>query len=102
MIFSEVDRRFYIASSSIPGAGQGLFARVPLAKGDELEVVGVLVRPRSMSDVCTHFADAHKVRVGKNLLVPLGCAAMVNHSMKPNMKKVIRGTGPVYAPCDRS
>jgi hypothetical protein len=80
-----------VAGSKIPGAGKGLFAKVPLAQGDRLEVIGVLVPPGSTSDVCTQYADRYKFRVGDFLLVPLGFGGMVNHSRNPNMEKVIEG-----------
>ncbi len=90
-IHEEHDDRFYIEKSSIPGAGYGLFARVPLAEGDRLEVIGALVPADSASDVCTRFADLHKFRVGALLLIPLGFGGLVNHSRSPNMAKVIEG-----------
>jgi hypothetical protein len=33
VIVDESDTRFYVAPSTIPGAGNGLFARVPLTAG---------------------------------------------------------------------
>ena len=87
----EADTRFYVAPSTIPGAGQGLFARVPLPAGDRLEVVGVLVKSGSASDGYTAFADEYKFRVGDCLLIPCGIAAMANHSSQPNLAKVVDG-----------
>ena len=84
--------RFYIGESTIPGAGKGLFAKVALAKGDRLEVIGVLISSGSISDECTRYADEYKFRVRNKLLIPLGYGGMVNHSLKqPNLKKVING-----------
>ena len=81
-----------VGTSTVPGAGRGLFAKVPLATGDRLELVGVLVERDTISDECTHFADEHKVRVGERLLlIPMGLGGMVNHSSAPNMEKVIEG-----------
>jgi hypothetical protein len=91
MPIDDPDARFAIGPSTIAGAGNGLFARLPLATGDRLEVIGVLVQADSTSDRCTHFADAYKVRVGNLLLIPLGYAALVNHSPCPNVEKVIEG-----------
>ncbi len=92
MILDEPDQRFYIAPSTISGAGQGLFARVPLRAGDRLEAVGVLVRRDSEADRCTAFADGYKFRVGDDyLLIPCGVAGMANHSAQPNLEKVIEG-----------
>jgi hypothetical protein len=80
-----------VRASTISGAGNGLFASTSLEAGERLEVVGVLVPAGSPSDVCTHYADCYKFRVGDLLLIPLGHAALVNHSTSPNLEKVIDG-----------
>ena len=87
----ETDDRFYTAPSALPGAGRGLFARVPLRAGDRLAVVGVLVRRDSDADRYTAFADEYKFRAGDYLLIPCGIAGMANHSARPNLEKVIEG-----------
>lgn len=87
----ETDDRFALGPSTVFGAGQGVFTRVPLAVGDELEIVGVKIAAHSPSDLCTAFADQHKFRLGGQLLIPLGYGGMVNHSDQPNMIKVIDG-----------
>jgi uncharacterized protein len=86
---AEDDDRFYLAPSAIPGAGLGVFARVPLAAGDRFEVIGVLVSADSAADRCSAFADHHKFRVGDDVLVPLGYGGMANHSDTPNLVKVV-------------
>ena len=91
MILDEPDDRFVVAPSRIPGAGQGLFARVPLRTGDRLAVIGVLVRRHSVADHCTGYADEYKYRAGDCVLIPCGVAAMANHSSHPNLEKVIEG-----------
>jgi hypothetical protein len=91
LIFDETDERFYAAASTLPGAGQGLFARVPLRTGDRLAVIGMLVRRDSAADRCTAFADEYKFRVGDHLLIPCGMAALANHSSQPNIGKVVEG-----------
>lgn len=91
MILDETDDRFYAAPSTMPGAGRGLFARVPLRAGDRLTVVGVLVRPDSAADRYTNFADVYKVRAGDYLLIPFGVGGMANHSSHPNVEKVVDG-----------
>lgn len=88
MILDERDDRFYAKSSTIPGAGRGLFARVPLKAGDRLKIIGVRVRRDSASDDYTAFADGYKFRVGDDLLIPCGIAALANHSSEPNLRKV--------------
>ena len=93
MILDEGDNRFYAAASTIPGAGRGLFARVPLKAGDRLEVIGVRLRRDSACDSYTAFADAYKYRVGDDVLIPCGIAALTNHSSEPNLRKVIEGDG---------
>jgi SET domain len=90
-IITETDERFRVNPSTVPGAGDGLFARTSLGEGESLEVIGVLVPAGSVSDVCTRYADHYKFRVGDFLLIPLGLGAMVNHSRHPNMEKVIEG-----------
>jgi hypothetical protein len=90
-ILDEPDDRFQAAPSTIPGAGQGLFARVPLRAGDRLMVVGVRVRRESAADRYTAFADAYKLRAGDDLIIPCGAAAVANHSSQPNLRKVVEG-----------
>ena len=91
MILDERDERFYVGPSTIRGAGRGLFARVPLPAGTRLEAIGVLVRSGSASDRYTSFADEYKFRVGNDLLIACGAAAMANHSSQPNLAKVVDG-----------
>ena len=85
---SDDDTRLTLAESTIPGAGLGVFAVCPLAVGDRIRVVGVLIDARSPADRCTAYADAYKIRVGDRLLIPVGFAGMVNHSeTSPNLEK---------------
>jgi hypothetical protein len=87
----ETDQRFYVRRSTIPEAGEGLFAAVSLVQGDRLRVVGVLIAADSVSDRCTRYADPYKVRVGEHLLIPTGWGAMVNHREDANVEKVVEG-----------
>jgi hypothetical protein len=87
----EPDDRFELRPSTIPGAGQGVFARCDLPPGAELVVIGVLVRRESISDRCSHFADCHKFRVGDRLLIPLGFGGLVNHCADPNLDRIADG-----------
>jgi hypothetical protein len=89
MIIAENEARFCIRTSTLPMAGDGLFAKIFLAEGERLEVIGVLVLAESVSDVCTRYADCYKFRVRDLLLIPLGFGGMVNHSRNPNLEKVI-------------
>ena len=88
-LLTETDDRFYVGPSSIPAAGQGLFARVELKEGDRLEVVGVLVPANSNADRCTQYADAYKFRAGDHLLIPIGWGAMINHHADANLEKIV-------------
>jgi hypothetical protein len=88
VLIDETDDRFELRPSTIPGAGMGVFARTDLPIGAELEVIGVLVRRESVSDVCSHFADCHKFRIGDRLLIPLGFGGLVNHSPDPNLDRI--------------
>jgi SET domain-containing protein len=92
MISNESDARFYVAKSTIKGAGKGLFAKIPIAKGDKLEVLGVLVPAKSLADKCTSYADAYKFRIGKYLLIPTGLGGIANHSNTPNAQKITKGS----------
>jgi hypothetical protein len=91
IIPEEGDPRFYSAPSATPGAGRGLFARVPMRTGDRLAVIGVLIPRDSDADRYTDFADEYKFRAGDHVLIPCGIAAMANHSSRPTMRKVIDG-----------
>ena len=86
---TETDERFYVGPSTVAGASEGLFAGVPLASGDRLRVVGVLVASHSVSDRCTNYADPYKLRVGDDLLIPVGWGAKVNHRDEANVQKVV-------------
>lgn len=90
MLFNETDNRFYLADSTIQGAGQGLFTNVILEEDDRFEILGSLIFPNSVSDRCTAYADAYKLRFDGKLLIPFGFAGMVNHSDIPNLEKTIK------------
>lgn len=83
ILMEETDERFYIKESTIPNSGMGVYASVPLKKGDYLEIIGVRVKPESISDHCTRYANAYKfsARPGekKDLIIPMGYAAIINH-----------------------
>ncbi len=79
-LFEETDTRFKIAPSTIPGAGLGLFAAIALTEGERLMIQGIAIKPGSIADQCTAYADLYKIRVGPYLVIPSGFSAMVNHS----------------------
>ena len=92
VIVAEADPRLEIAESALPGAGRGVFAKEPLAAGERLQIVGVVINAGSVADECTRYADEYKVRVGDRLLIPVGFGGMFNHSAQaPNMVKVVQG-----------
>ena len=91
MTIEEKDNRFYVAASTVPGAGKGLFTKVALAKDDTVEVIGILIPAGSITDECTYYADRYKFRVGNDLLIPTGYGGIANHSSSPNMEKIIVG-----------
>lgn len=79
ILIEENDDRFYIAKSTIPNAGMGLFAKVDLEPNDALEVIGALVRTGSVADQCTKYAHRYKFLASKgDHIVPMGYAGMIN------------------------
>jgi hypothetical protein len=79
----ETDTRFCIKTSTLPNAGLGCFAKVPMKKGDWLEVIGVYVRAGSPADHCTHYANRYKFAGSDKqdaYIVPMGYGGMVNHT----------------------
>src|SRR5579885_676864 len=86
--FQELDNRFYVNKSTIPNAGNGLFADVPIEKGSLLQIVGVVVVAGGTADQCSPFANAYKFSVFpldendqcEYKLIAMGYAALVNHS----------------------
>lgn len=93
MLIQEKDDRFYIADSTQPGAGRGLFASRDISKGENLEVVGVAVEMGSPADVCTSYADAYKFAADYSdsytrHIIPMGYAGIVNHANDEKDKNV--------------
>ena len=99
ILVEETDDRFYIKESTVPNAGWGLFARVPLSKGGWLEIIGIQVKTASLSDKCTHYADNYKFAANGKLtsrgerivehtrkIVPLGYGGIVNHAPDPKQQ----------------
>jgi SET domain-containing protein len=90
-MIEESSASFYIKKSTIPKAGKGLFARRAIALGEMWQVHGVTVPRNSPTNECTRYADAYKFRIRNHLLIPTGYSALINHSFKPNLKKVVKG-----------
>lgn len=82
ILIEETDPRFRYDESTLPNAGFGCFAKQLIKKGDWLEVMGVMVRQGSVTDLCTHYARRYKFAGTKAdaKIVPMGWAALVNHT----------------------
>jgi hypothetical protein len=85
ILIEEKDERFYIAESTQPDAGRGLFAARDIKEGEDLEVIGVAVDRGSPADVCTSYADAYKFAADYSdsftrHIIPMGYAGIVNHA----------------------
>lgn len=93
MLLEEKDERFYIAESTQPKAGRGLFAARDIKKGERLEVIGVSVDKGSPADVCTSYADAYKFAADYSdsytrHIIPMGYAGIVNHANEKEDRNV--------------
>ncbi len=92
ILMEEKDDRFYIKESTIPNAGMGLFAKVPIKAGSILPIRGIQVQSGSMVDQCTAYARDYKFaacdRKTNRYIVPLGFAGMINHADHPRDKNV--------------
>lgn len=93
MIFiEESDDRFYVETSTLPNAGLGCFAKVPIKNGDWLEIIGVYVRKGGIADRCTSYAQRYKFAGSPKMdakIVPMGFGGMVNHSSDPNQQNAV-------------
>lgn len=87
----ETDDRFYIDESNIEDAGNGLFAKVKLKKGDFLEIIGVYVESKGVAEKCTKYANAYKFAAraeGTRHIIPLGYGGIINHTSEPERQNV--------------
>jgi SET domain-containing protein len=88
-IIEETDDRFYVKKSTLPNAGFGCFAKVPIKKGDYLEVIGVLVRAGTVADRCTHYANRYKFGAKEGYhIVPMGYGGIVNQANSEEQQNV--------------
>lgn len=81
----EKDPRFYLAPSTIEGAGSGVFAKVPLKKNDFLRIIGLCVKSKTIADLLTSKIKNIHVYCFANspipgFLIPMGYGGMVNHT----------------------
>lgn len=78
----ETLQKFHVDTSTIPGAGRGVFARIDLKKGEALEILGVKVKHGSLEDSCTRYAYHYKFFADsrENSLIPVGFGGMVNQA----------------------
>jgi hypothetical protein len=98
ILVEETDERFYLAESTMPNAGLGVFSKVFLEKGDHLEIIGVMVKKDSLSDKCTHYGDRYKFAANGKIIkgkyhtdfsakvLPVGYGGMVNHATTPEQQ----------------
>jgi hypothetical protein len=100
IIIDEDDPRFYIATSAIPNAGMGLFAKELIKKGSKLEITGFLVKAGSATDLCTAYANDYKFWASYDMnmkVVPTGFAAIANHSSDPKINNMDLWTDKNYS-----
>jgi len=82
---TEYDNRFQISESTQNGAGRGLFAKIAVKEGDQLDIVGVVAVSRD----CVRYADNYNFVANKGeCWVPLGFGAIVNHANNPAHQNV--------------
>jgi len=93
----ETDHRYNVKKSTIPGAGLGLFAKVPLKKGDCLELVGAQVPIQSITDIATYYAGKYKFAATDKdptrYVIPMGYAAFVNHCQEKQNVQIVAAKG---------
>ena len=87
----EKDPRFYISDSKIPGAGKGVFAKVPLKKNDFLRIIGTVVKSKTIVDFISSKIKIIHVYCFANpqisgFLIHMGYGGMVNHTDNPLQK----------------
>lgn len=100
-IVEETDNRFEIKKSTIDTAGWGCFAKELIKKGDFLEIIGIIVKPGSLSDQCTHYAKRYKFAASERQdakIVPMGFGGIVNHTNDEEKQNVFL----TYLPRNRS
>lgn len=90
ILIEENDDRFYIEKSNLPNAGSGVFAKEKIKAGEYLEIIGVYVKAGSEADKCTewakHYKFAAKDKDFDRYIVPMGYAAIINHTSDSNIQ----------------
>jgi hypothetical protein len=93
ILIEETDDRFYLAESTVPHAGKGVFAKVDLPKGEYLEIIGAFVENLSLTDECTNYARDYKFAARKEKstrkIVPFGFGGMVNHALSDDQMNAV-------------
>lgn len=74
----ETDDRFYVDFSTIPNANKGLFAKRKLYKGDVLEITGVYIKRRDVTEACIEYTSRYRYKYKDFYIIPVGFAAMIN------------------------
>lgn len=81
----EKDPRFYIAPSTIDGAGNGIFTSVAIKKNDFLRILGVVIKRNTIADVISYNIRQIHIysfsnREIQGVLIPMGYGGLVNHT----------------------
>lgn len=101
ILIEEYDPRFCLKKSTIPNAGMGVFAEVPIKTGDLMAITGVQLKLNSTAWYC---ADKQNL-VGHYIfnwwdgyVIPLGIGGMVNHTPDPSYQNctIVRIDGELY------
>ena len=84
--------KIYISSSSIKGAGRGVFATQKIKSGEIIEICPVIEVPLadSSNDDEKGLLTNYFFYFGKALATVLGCGSLYNHSYEPNATYVKR------------
>ncbi len=86
----EPSTKVYVAQSEAPDAGLGVFARVPIDRGDLIEVCPVITVPLSDSsnDDDNGLLTNYFFYLGKGLALVLGYGSLYNHSYNANARYI--------------
>lgn len=92
ILIKETDNRFYLKKSGLKDAGTGVFAKGSIKAGEYLEIIGVAVEIGSPAAKCTTWAQHYKFAAkDKNFdrhIIPLGYAAIINHTSDQTLQNV--------------
>ena len=82
--------KLYIAQSTIPNSGRGVFAKVAIKKGDTIERCPVIEIPEHDAEMVNQsILSSYIYYLGKTkeqLFLTLGFGSLYNHTYEPNAK----------------